>query len=433
LGNNEEEGFTMPAVKRALLAVLFALLVFPALSRAQSLGPAKPEDVGFSRERLDRIASTLNADITKGTIPGAALLIVRNGKIAFYESFGWLDPAAKTPMPKNAIFRIYSMSKPITSVAAMILVEQGRLFLNDPVQKYIPAFAEMKVAVQKPGAATVDLVPAMRPITVQDLMRHTSGLTYGFLPGTPVAKIYQEANLFGAEVTNADFAEAIAKLPLAVQPGSSWNYSHSTDVLGRVVEVVSGKSLYQFEKENILDPLDMSDTAFSVPPAKQNLIAEPLPTDNKVVGTTPLSNPRLPTKWEAGGQGMVSTAFDYAKFLQMLQNGGALDCHRILSPATVAFMTSDHLGQIGQGPTAYLPGPGYGFGIGFAVCQQAGVAANEGSVGDYYWAGAAGTSFWNDPKQHLTVVFMMQAPSQLSHYAALLRNMIYAALTEPEH
>jgi len=422
----------MLALKRTLLALLIALLLFPVLSRAQSLSYAKPEDVGFSRERLDRIASTLNADIAKGTIPGAALLIVRNGKIAFYDSFGWLDAATKTPMPKDAIFRIYSMSKPITSVAAMILVEQGKLFLNDPVQKYIPAFADMKVAVEKSGAPSVDLVPAVRPITVQDLMRHTSGLTYGFLPGTPVAKMYQDANLFGTDGTNADFAQAIAKLPLAVQPGSSWNYSHSTDVLGRVIEVASGKSLYQFEKENILDPLGMSDTGFSVPFAKQDLIAEPLPTDNKVVGTSPVSNPRLPAKWEAGGQGMVSTAFDYAKFLQMLQNGGALDGHRILSPATVAFMAADHLGQIGPGPTTYLPGPGYGFGIGFAVRRQAGVAAYEGSVGDYYWGGAAGTWFWNDPKQHLTVVFMMQAPGQLFHYVPLLRNMVYAALIELE-
>jgi CubicO group peptidase (beta-lactamase class C family) len=422
----------MLALKRTLLALLFALLLFPVLSRAQSLGYANPEDVGFSRERLDRIVSTVNGDVANGVIPGATLLIVRNGKIAIYESFGWLDAATKTPMPKDAIFRIYSMSKPITSVAAMILVEQGRLFLSDPVQKYIPAFAEMKVAVQKPDTPKVDLVPATRPITVQDLMRHTSGLTYSFLPGTPVAKIYQDANLFGTDATNADFAEAVARLPLAVQPGSSWNYSHSTDVLGRVVEVASGKSLYQFEKENILDPLGMSDTGFSVSSVKQNLIAEPLPTDNKVVGTAPLSNPRLPAKWEAGGQGMVSTAFDYAKFLQMLQNGGALDGHRILSPATVAFMTSDHLGQIGPGPTTYLPGPGYGFGIGFAVRRQEGVATYEGSSGDYYWGGAAGTSFWNDPKQHLTVVFMMQAPSQLFHYSALLRNMVYAALTEPE-
>jgi CubicO group peptidase (beta-lactamase class C family) len=422
----------MPALKRTLLAVLFALLLFPVLSRAQSLSYAKPEDVGFSRERLDRISGTLNADIAKGTIPGAALLIVRNGRIAFYESFGWLDAATKAPMPKDAIFRIYSMSKPITSVAAMILVEQGKLFLNDPVQKYIPAFADMKVAVQKPNASSVDLAPAVRPITVQDLMRHTSGLTYGFLPGTPVAKMYQDANLFGADVSNADFAQAIAKLPLAVQPGSSWNYSHSTDVLGRVIEVASGKSLYQFEKENILDPLGMSDTGFSVPASRQDLIAEPLPTDNKVVGTSPVSNPRLPAKWEAGGQGMVSTAFDYGKFLAMLQNGGAFDRHRILSPATVALMTADHLGQIGPGPTTYLPGPGYGFGLGFAVRRQAGVATYEGSPGDYYWAGAAGTSFWNDPKQHLTVVFMMQAPSQLFHYSTLMRNMVYAALTEPE-
>jgi CubicO group peptidase (beta-lactamase class C family) len=294
----------MIGLRRTLSAALFALLFFPVLSWAQSLSDAgRPEDVGFSRERLDRIAETINTDVAKGIIPGATLLIARNGKIAYYESFGWLDPRSKTPMPKDAIFRIYSMSKPITSVAAMMLVEQGKLFLSDPVQKYIPAFAEMKVAVQKPGAPEVDLVPVARPITVQDLMRHTSGLTYGFLPGTPVAKIYQEANLFGVDAANAEFAVAIAKLPLAVQPGSSWNYSHSTDVLGRVIEVVSGKTLYQFEKENILDPLGMNDTAFSVPDtAKQNLIAEPLSTDSKIVGTEPFSNPRLPTKWEAGGR-----------------------------------------------------------------------------------------------------------------------------------
>jgi CubicO group peptidase (beta-lactamase class C family) len=421
----------MVAVKRALFAVLFALLLIPQLSRAESLGVAKPEEVGFSRERLDRIVSTLNDDVAKGTIPGAALLIMRNGKIALYDAVGWLDPATKTPMPKDAIFRIYSMSKPITSVAAMMLVERGKLLLADPVQKYIPAFANVKVAVQKPDGQ-VELAPVTRPITVQDLLRHTSGLTYAFLPGTPVTKMYLDANLLGFDGTNAGFAEAIAKLPLAVQPGSSWNYSNSTDVLGRVIEVASGKSLYQFEKENILDPLGMSDTAFSVPPAKQNLIAEPLPADSKAVGLISLFNPRLPTTWEAGGQGMLSTALDYAKFAQMLQNGGALDGHRILGPATVAYMTSDHLGQIGAGPTLYLPGPAYGFGLGFAVRRQNGVGASDGSAGDYYWGGAAGTAFWNDPKQHLTVVFMVQAPSQGGRYTALLRNMIYAALTEVE-
>jgi CubicO group peptidase (beta-lactamase class C family) len=422
----------MLSVKRTLLAVLFVLFLVPNLGWAESLGYAKPEDVGFSRERLDRIVSTLNDDVAKGVIPGATLLIMRDGKIAYYDSVGMLDPATRTPLPKDAIFRIYSMSKPITSVAAMILVEQGKLLLADPVQKYIPAFADVRVAVQNAGVEKIDLAPAARPITVQDLLRHTSGLIYGFLPGTPVAKMYREANLFSSQTTNATFVDIIARLPLAAQPGSSWNYSHSTDVLGRVVEVASGKSLYQFEKENILDPLGMNDTAFSVPLSKQALIAEPFPTDSKVVGTEPISNPRLPTSWEAGGQGMVSTAMDYARFLQMLQNGGALDGHRILSPATVAFMTSDHLGQIGSGPTAYLPGPGYGFGLGFAVRRQEGVAAADGSPGDYYWAGAAGTAFWNDPKQHLSVVFMMQAPSQLGHYQALLRNMIYAALTDVE-
>jgi CubicO group peptidase (beta-lactamase class C family) len=419
----------MLAVKRALFAVFFALVIIPGLCRAESLGYAKPEEAGFSRERLDRIVSTLNDDVAKGTIPGATLLIVRNGKIALYESVGSLDPATKAPMPKEAIFRIYSMSKPITSVAAMILVEQGKLLLADPVQKYIPAFANMKVAVQKPDGQ-VELAPVTRPITVQDLLRHTSGLTYAFLPGTPVTKMYLDANLISFEGTNTTFAEAIAKLPLAVQPGSSWNYSNSTDVLGRVIEVASGKSLYQFEKENILDPLGMTDTAFSVPPAKQNLIAEPLPADSKVVGIAAMTNPRLPTTWEAGGQGMVSTALDYAKFTQMLLNGGALDSHRILGPATVAYMTTDHLGQIGPGPTAYLPGPANGFGLGFAVRRQQGVGASNGSAGDYYWGGAAGTAFWNDPRQHLTVVFMVQAPSQGGRYSALIRNMVYAALID---
>jgi CubicO group peptidase (beta-lactamase class C family) len=423
----------MISVTRAFWAALFALLLVPVLSQAQSLGSADPEQLGFSRERLDRIATTINADIAKGVIPGGALLIARKGKIVYFESFGWLDAVAKTPMPKNAIFRIYSMSKPITSVAAMILVEQGKLLLSDPVQKYIPAFANMKVAVQMPGTPDIELVPATRPITIQDLLRHTSGLTYGFMSGTPVAKMYAEANLLGFSTTNSDFADAIAKLPLAAQPGSNWNYSNSTDVLGRVIEVVSGQSLYQFEKENILDPLGMTDTGFFVADAaKHKRVAEPLPTDNRVVSMQPVSNPRLPTKWEAGGQGMVSTALDYAKFLQMMEDGGALDGHRILGPATVAFMISDQLGQIGAGPTAYLPGPAYGFGLGFAVRREAGLGRYPGSSGDYYWGGAAGTSFWVDPKQHLLVVFMMQAPSQLSHYSELLRDMVYAALVQLE-
>jgi CubicO group peptidase (beta-lactamase class C family) len=422
----------MPGRKRALFAVLFVLFLIPGLCRAESLGYAKPEEAGFSREKLDRIVSTLNDDVAKGTIPGATLLIARNGKVALYEAVGWLDPVTKTPMPKDGIFRIYSMSKPITSVAAMILVEQGKLLLGDPVQKYIPAFAQMKVAVQKPDGQ-VELTPAARPITVQDLMRHTSGLTYGFMGGTPVAKMYLDANLAGNDDgTNASFADAIAKMPLVVQPGSSWNYSHSTDVLGRVIEVASGKSLYQFEKENILDPLGMTDTAFSVPTSRQNAIAEALPSDSKVVGIQPLSNPRRPATWEAGGQGMVSTALDYAKFTQMLLNGGVLDGHRILGSATVAYMTSDHLGQIGPGPTGYIPGPANGFGLGFAVRRQQGVGASDGSAGDYYWGGAAGTMWWNDPKQHLTVVFMIQAPSQGSRYSALIRNMVYAALTDVE-
>ena len=419
-------------LKRTLFLIFFALLLCPVTPRAQSLGFTDPESVGFSRERLDRIAATINADVAVGTIPGATLLIARHGKVAYFKSFGWLNAPTRTAMMNDAIFRIYSMSKPITSVAAMMLVEQGKLFLGDPVEKYIPAFSHMQVAVEKPGGAEVELVPAVRPISIQDLARHTSGLTYGFF-STPVGNMYRDANLLEFQGTNAGFVEAIAKFPLATQPGSNWNYSNSVDVLGRVVEIVTRKSLYQFEKENILDPLGMSDTGFSVSEfSKQELIAEPLLADSKVVGFVPISNPRLPAKWEAGGQGMVSTALDYAKFLQMLENGGVLNGHRILSPQTVTFMTADHLGQIGAGSTRYLPGPGYGFGIGFAVRRESALASFEGSAGDYFWSGAGGTSFWNDPQQHLVVVYMMQAPSQGAHYLTMLRNMVYAALTEPE-
>jgi CubicO group peptidase (beta-lactamase class C family) len=419
----------MTGLRRAVLAVALAVgLLRPASGEEFAL--ARPEDEGFSSSRLGRIVTTLKDDVAKGTIPGATVVIVRDGKIVLFETVGFLDKAAGAPLPREAIFRLYSMSKPITSVAAMILVEQGRLNLLDPVSKYIPAFADVKVAVSTTGTEEVELVPPVRPVTVQDLMRHTSGLVYGFLSGTPVTKMYREANLFSAATTNARFADAVARLPLAAQPGTAFNYSYSTDVLGRVIEVVSGQSLYQFEKENILDPLAMSDTGFAVPAAKANLIAEPLATDNKVVGTEPMSDPRLPATWEAGGQGMVSTAMDYARFLQMLQNGGTFGGHRILSPATVAFMTSDHLGAIGPGATLYLPGPGYGFGLGFAVRRTDGVSPVEGSAGDYFWSGAGGTSFWNDPRQRLTVVFMTQAPSQLFHYWAVMRNMVYGALEE---
>ncbi|MGH6982102.1 MAG: serine hydrolase domain-containing protein, partial [Stellaceae bacterium] len=364
------------------------------------------------------------------------LLIARHGKIAYFETIGFMDPDKKVAMKDDAIFRIFSMSKPITSVAAMILVEQGKLNLGDPIAKYLPEFAGVKVMVANKdpndngAGGKTHLVAPHRAPTVQDLLRHTAGLTYGFW-GDPVAKLYVEAGLFGGNYDNAEFVSRIAKLPLAFQPGTVWNYSNGVDVLGRVVEVVSGKSLYRFEKENILDPLGMADTSFYVTdPAKKDRIAEGLVTDNRVFGF-PLFDPTIQGKLEAGGQGMESTTMDYARFLQMLLNGGELDEHRILAPATVALMTHDHLGSIGPSTNLYLPGPGTGFGLGFAVRRSEGVANIAGNVGNYFWGGAAGTTFWNDPKMGMLVVFMIQAPRQGPHYTVVLPDMVYAALTDP--
>ena len=361
------------------------------------------------------------------------MMIQRNGKTAYFNSFGVRDPGTKEPMTPDTIFRIYSMSKPITTVAAMMLVEEGKLQLDDPLSKYIPAFANVKVGVEKKGedgAMGLDLVPAKRPITIQDLMRHTSGLTYGFFGEGLVKKAYVDADLNAGDVDNAEFAERIAKLPLAYQPGTTWDYSQSTDILGRVIEVVSGKSLYQFEKERLLEPLGMKDTAFYVTdPAKKSLVAEPFPNDRTIGNNSVMGDPRVTRRWESGGGGMVSTIGDYARFAQMMLNGGTLDGRRYLSPKTVAYMGSNHIAP-GSGVTPgpyYLPGPGFGFGLGFAVRTEAGVSATEGSVGEMNWSGAGGTSFWLDPKENMFVVFMAQTVSQRGRIRVALKNVVYGA------
>jgi CubicO group peptidase (beta-lactamase class C family) len=409
------------------------VLIFGFLAAAQSLPRATPAEVGFSAQRLENITRVLHDDAAKGLVPGSVLLVARHGKIAYFESSGTLNPDTKAPMTKDAIFRIFSMSKAVTSVSAMMLVEEGKLALSDPVSKYIPAFAKVRVGVEKAdpngGKATLDLVAPRRPITIQDLLRHTSGITYGFFGVSPVKRAYLEAGVAKGDFTNEEFAERIAKLPLAYQPGTTWDYSHSTDILGRVVEVVSGMSLYQFEKQRIFDPLGMSDTSYYVTdPAKQSRIAEPFPNDRVIGNDAQFGDPRVAGKWESGGGGLVSTSGDYARFLQMLLNGGTLGGKRLLGPRTVAYMTSDHLGEgIVPGPL-YLPGPGYGFGLGFAVRRAAGVAADEGSAGDYTWNGVGGTHFWVDPKEDMFVLFMIQSPKQRTHYMTVMRNMIYGAI-----
>jgi CubicO group peptidase (beta-lactamase class C family) len=426
-------------VQKSLFVSMFVALAFlfvlAAGASAQELPTAKPADVGFSAERLEHITQLLRDDSQKGTIPGAVVMIVRNGKVAYFESIGALDPLAKAPMRKDAIFRIYSMSKPITTVAVMMLYEQGKITLDEPIAKYIPAFKDMKVGVEsvgEDGKPKLDLTDAKKPITIQDLLRHTSGITYGFFGDLLVKKAYLDANIRDGDFDNAEFAERVAKMPLAFQPGTTWDYSHSTDILGRLVEVVSGKSLYQFEKEHILDPLGMSDTSFYVADtAKHARIAEPFQSDRIFGIGSEFNDPRPARKWESGGGGMVSTVADYARFLMMLRNGGTLDGKRYLGPKTVTYMTSDHTaGVIVPGPY-YLPGPGYGFGLGFAVRKEIGVALTPGSVGDYNWGGAGGTYFWVDPKEDMFVVYAMQSPSQRVHYRQVLRDMVYGAIEKP--
>ncbi len=421
-------------MRMAFLAILLCLSTV-ALAQAQSLPSATPERVGLSTERLNKVTAMLKADVEKGVIPGAIVLVARHGKIAWFDSVGTRNPETKAPMTRDSIFRIYSMSKPITSVAAMVLFEDGKFNLSEPVSKYIPQLGGLKVGVEKldaDGKATLELVPAQRNMTIQDLFRHTSGLTYGFFGNTLVKKMYVDTKVWNDYPSNAELVDRLAKLPLASQPGTIWDYSHSTDVLGRLVEVISGQSLYQFEKERLLDPLGMTSTSFYVTDrTKQDRIVEPFPNDRNFGIDADFNDPRVVQKWESGGGGMVSTAMDYARFLQMLLNGGSLDGKRVLGPKTVSYMAADHLGaSVAPGPL-YLPGAGFGFGLGFAVRKDAGVSPLAGSVGEYNWGGAGGTYFWVDPKEDMFVVFMMQSPKWRVPYRALLKDMIYAAVTKP--
>jgi CubicO group peptidase (beta-lactamase class C family) len=419
--------------KLAASTLLFGLLVSFGAG-AEPLPTAVPESVGFSSERLGRITEALRSDIAKGTIPGAVLLISRHGKIAYFESLGSLDPQAKTTMGWDAIFRIYSMSKPITTACAMMLFEQGKLALSDPVAKYIPDFKTVQVGEEKrdaDGKVTLDLVAAKRPMTIQDLMRHTSGLTYGFFGEGAVKKAYRDANLNAGDPDNAEFVSRLAKLPLVYQPGTTWEYSQATDVLGRVIEVVTGKPLYQALKDMLFDPLEMTETSFYVTePARQSRIAEPFTSDRTIGAGAEVNDPRIARKYESGGGGLVATAMDYARFAQMLLNGGTLDGRRYLGSKTIAFMASDHMGDLIKRGPYDLVGPGHKFGLGFAVRTDAGVSAAAGSVGDYAWGGAGGTYFWVDPAEKMFVVFMMQSPSKRAQYRPLLRNMVYAAIVE---
>ncbi|BCA05500.1 CubicO group peptidase (beta-lactamase class C family) [Bradyrhizobium japonicum] len=415
--------------RRALIA---ALVVLVGVVGARAGYEGRPAH-SLSPEGLAKVSDYIRNEVATGKIPGAILLLQQHGKPVYYENFGVRDVATEISMSADTIFRLYSMSKPITSVMAMMLVEEGKLALDDPVSKYIPAFAGMKVGVEKraeDGKVGLALEPLDRPVTIKDLMRHTSGLPYGYYGGGAVRELYAEAKLFNRNLSNADFAAKIATLPLVEQPGTVWDYGFSTDVLGRVVEVISGKTLLQFERERLLGPLGMTETAFFVAdPAKFPRIAEPMPEDRNINPTTQVRDIRRPATWESGGGGMVGTVGDYARFAQMLLNGGTYDGRRYLKPETIALMASDHIGsetRIARDQN-YYPGASSGYGLGFAVRTSV-PAGTSWPLGEYRWDGVGGTFFFIDPEDDLFGIFMVQTPSQRGRIQLALKTLIYQAM-----
>lgn len=394
-----------------------------------------PPDAVFSPQKLERITDYFRAEVANGKISGAIVLVQRHGKQAYFKSFGKIDVTTGEPMNPEVIFRLFSMTKPVTSVAAMLLVDDGKLKLDDPVSKYIPSFADMKVGVEtkaENGDPVLQLVPLERPIKIEDLLRQSSGITYGFYGKSLVRSAYNNADLYAEGTDNAAVAEKIARLPLAEQPGTLWDYGHSMDVLARVIEVVSGQSLYAFEKERLFGPLGMKDTSYYVAdPSQHRRIAEPLPSDNNF-RTGSSRNPRVFTKWEAGTSGLLSTIGDYSRFTQMLLNGGELDGRRYLKPETFANMTANHIAPatgVKRG-LYYFPGDGFGYGLGFGVRTEPGNAKPPppGSLGEIKWDGAGGTYFWVDRAQDMFVILMIQSPSERGRIQPALKAMVYDAL-----
>jgi CubicO group peptidase (beta-lactamase class C family) len=417
------------------VAAALAFLIAPGAGGPTASAVAEPvvhSESGPSAAKLERIGDYLRNEIATGKIPGAIMLIQQHGTPVYSECFGVRDVVGKRPMTENTIFRLYSMSKPITSVAIMMLVEDGKLSLDDPIEKFVPAFADAKVGIDRlddNGHPTLTLEPLRRSITIEDLLRHTSGITYGIYGDDPARKRYAAADLFNGDFDNTELADRIARLPLAEQPGTLWDYGHSTDILARVIEVVSGKTLLAFERERLLDPLGMTDTAFYVTDeAKQSRIAEPMPNDRDILPVVGIRDPRQERRSDSGGAGMVGTITDYARFAQMLLNGGTLNGRRYLSAKTIALMTSDHIGP----PSGiardryYFPGDASGFGLGFAVRTRL-LATEPGPIGEYRWDGVAGTFFWVDPKDDMFVIFMAQTPSQRGRIQSDLRKLVYGA------
>jgi len=393
---------------------------------ALDLHAISPGAAGFDRGALARANTALGRLIERQRLPGAVTLVARRGSVACFEALGWQDPSRGVAMQRDSVFRIFSMTKPIASVALMRLVEEGRVLLRDPLSKYIPAFGDVRVAVQ--GDEGLQLVAPARPITLYDLLRHTAGLTYEFLAPSVVRSRYGEADLNDRGRDNAQLADRLAKLPLMHAPGSIWEYSRATDVIGRVIEVVSGERLGEHLRRTLFGPLGMHDTGFVVAPAAHERIAEPFPNDPDSGAPVQLFDPRIDARLQSAGMGLLSTATDYARFVQMLANGGRLGDARVLGRKTVEAMTADQLGPIPRTPDI-MPA-GHAFGLGVAVMTALGEHTEPGSIGAYGWSGGAGTAFWVDPAEQMFALILTQAPGLFDEVRELFRQLVYAAIDD---
>ena len=408
--------------------ILILLIAFAAGALCGEIPRARPADVGLSQERLDRITAAMEGSVAKGHLAGAIGVVARKGRIAYWETVGMADREAGKPMADDTIFRIYSMTKPIVGVALMTLYEEGRFALRDPVKQHIPELGGLKVWVD--GKA----VPSEREMTVQDLMRHTSGMTYGLFGDSPVDEMYTDANVLGGNRSVADFIDKLARLPLKHQPGSAWEYSVSVDVQGRLIEVLSGKDLATFLEDRIFDPLDMRDTSFRMTDKKADRFVQiyQKSEDKKRIVPAPKSRTGRyydDSKWYSGGGGLVSTTRDYLRFCQMMLNGGELDGTRILSRKTVDLMTIDHIESVPRASS--ISRPGYGFGLDFAVHIDPAESGLNGSPGEYNWGGLAGTVFWIDPAEEMIGLYMIQMlPPRFGNSRDLFKRLAYQAIVD---